>query len=567
MAQPNLFVNQWNKSAENSNIGMGTLVGIETYSRKGVAQLTKDLTPVNASPTFFTGLQKYIASDGNLTVISINTASTFLDIQYSTDGGTTWNDGAAISSAGAFGLAYYQGYFIFFTATHVYYLSSSTPSSSPTQWSTFALNSGEHPSILFPADNNVYFGNGQTVGMFGAVPGTTFNPAGTINVDYQFYANRSGAIGGNTSLNLLPSTYQINCISFLLPVYIALGTGGAGSSSPTSQIADLVLWNPANTTAEAPLRMFSKSSSNGAPIGAANNGIAQLINRNNTLYAVTSGNMAVYETNGTNFSLITDLSLRSSIRKTTGMENTTAVYMTGFPSAIAVVGNKILIGISTPNSPSYPTGYGLFPCGIWTIAFSDGGGIGEISYGINGNSVQCEYTISSNTTVATSNLYQIGCIFPTTGGSALVSWNDGNVNAVGMDYINFGTTTSYYESNISCVIIESEMMEVGTPLQPVTIGSLQANLVRDLMTGQTFSVYYRTSYDQDFALVTGPAFTGTWTGGNIQGGLSINGHFIPPTRYIQFQLHMATVPSSTNTTIAAYTPQLRDFIVGNPNVK
>ncbi len=50
--------------------------------------------------------------------------------------------------------------------------------------------SGYTPKISHQAivgqDNYVYFCNGSFVGSFGAVPGTAFNPAGTINTDYTF---------------------------------------------------------------------------------------------------------------------------------------------------------------------------------------------------------------------------------------------------------------------------------------------------------------------------------------------------------------------------------------------
>lgn len=565
MSTPTLFVNSFQKgSAENSNIGLGTLVGIDTYTKKGVAQLTKDTTAVTTVGFTWPSIPKYIANDGGLNYSVLLTNLTGeSQLYYSVDGGFTWHDsGAQIDVNAGSGLYYFNGFFHAFATTKVYHYTDVTNpagSGAGSAWQT-GLNSGEHPSVLNPSDNNVYFGNGNTVGMFGPVPGVTYNPAGTINVNYLFYPNRSGSIGGNTSFNLLPSNYQINCISFILPTYIALGTG---SSSASSQIADLVLWNFSQPTAEPPLRLYSRAAQNGVISGSAQNGIIQMVNRNNMLYCVTAGNFAIYETNITNFSLISDISLHSNIRKVGGNESTLPVYIAGYSQAIAVIGNKILTGISTPNSPNYPTNYGLFPCGVWTVAFSDGGGIGEIAFGINGNSVQCEYTISTGTIVATNNVFQIGFIFPTVAQSALISWADGT--SYGIDYINFNPAN--YQNNIDNVIIESEMMEIGTPLSPVTVGNLQFNLVRNLMTGQTISLYYRTGFDQDFTAVTSFDFNGTFTGDGTMNAYSINTNPIGATRYIQFQIHMATVPSSTNATIATFTPQLRNFIIGNAITK
>lgn len=571
MPQPSFFINQFNKSAENANIGLGTVLGIDTYSKKGVAQLTKDTTLTTANGFTWPSVPKYIATNGSGVYSAIATRANgdcgFFYSNSADNLGQIWNDTNTSITQPEFaaGLIYYQGYYLAFTATKMYFYTDATAPASGGGVSPFTgFNSGEHPTFLFPPDNNVYFGNGNTIGMIGAVPGAAFNPGGTINVNYQFYANRSGSIGGNTNANLLPAGYQINCLSYQLPFYLAIGTGGISKISP---ISDLILWNIALPTAETPLRLYTRAQLGGGSFnvnfnGCIQNGIAQIVNRNNLLYCLTAGNCALYETNGTNFSLITDLSLRSNIRKTTGMENTIPVYMGAYAPAMAVIGNKILIGISTPNTPQYPTNYGLFPCGVWTVAFSDGGSIGEVSYGINGNSVQCEYTISTNTIVATNGNFQIGCILPLFGSTALISWADGTT--YGIDYINTGTTTTYYQNNINVTLIESEMMEVGTPLGPVTIGNLQANLVRNLMTGQTISLYYRTAFDQDFTLIKSGDFNGVWTGDGTKNGYSVTNHQIGPTRYIQFQLHMATVSSITDATIATYTPQLKDFIVGQP---
>lgn len=56
-----IFINNFQKgSSETGNIGFGAFVGIETYSKKGVAQLTKDTT---AGTGTFLGLVKYIVND------------------------------------------------------------------------------------------------------------------------------------------------------------------------------------------------------------------------------------------------------------------------------------------------------------------------------------------------------------------------------------------------------------------------------------------------------------------------------------------------------------------------
>lgn len=555
MSQPQTFINKFATGAtENSNIGIGTMVGINTYDKKGVLQLAKDtIQSTYTGFANFGSMPKFVAIENDavsvpkISTIALTPAGTYWHLYYSSDLGQTWYDSgsgfANDASHTPHGLIYYEGYYLLFIGTYIWQYTDPTSPSGSISTTMSGLADVDHPTFIFPNDNAVYFGNGNLMGRIGKVGTTTFNPNGTIKVDYTFSVDYLGFA--------LPASYNINCISFLLPNYLALGTGGVNG---VSQIADVVLWNPTLSTYETPLRLYTRGSSYG---------ISQIINRNNTLYAVTSGNMALYETNGVNFSLIADFSLRSNIRKVGGTESNLPVFIFPQNNSITLLGNKMLIGMGTPASPNYPSNYGLFPCGIWTVAFADGGGIGEISYGINGTAVQCEYVISTNTTVATNASFQIGFILPITGNSAIYSWTDGT--NYGIDY----TSTTNFQNNIGSVIIESEMMEIGSPVTLNTIGNLQWNLVRNLMTGQTLSTYYRTGFDQDFTAVASPDLSsGVITGtSSSKSYFPITGHQIGQTNYLQFQLHMATVPTATDATIATYTPQLRNFIIGNPQSK
>ena len=204
MTTPIIFNNQFAKgTSENANIGTGALVGIDTYTKKGVAQLTKGNTSVTYSGggfTAFPNIPKYIASEGivsgSLKMSMILTdASGYCHWYYSLDGGITWHDtGTALSGTEfAAGLIYYQGYYLAFSATKIYYYTDVT--NPPGSTVATGLISGEHPTILFPANNNIYFGNGNTLGMIGAVPGVTFNPGGTNHTDYNYYPNLKSFLG------------------------------------------------------------------------------------------------------------------------------------------------------------------------------------------------------------------------------------------------------------------------------------------------------------------------------------------------------------------------------------
>lgn len=550
-----IFINGFQKgSSENANIGFGSFVGIETYSKKGVAQLTKD---TSAGSGTFTGLVKYIVNDNTgqtLYGMGINGSNTQFYVS-TTLGVSGWSQTGSISSFLPFGMIYFKNYLLAFVNSNgglgngaIYY--SSDGGSTWTSWKT-GLNFGspnnngtaEAAPFIFPNDGFVYFGNGNQVGKIATGTMDPFDPTSSTHYYY------------NAAELSLPDFYSVNCFSFLPSNYISIGTG----SLSNSQVADVILWNPTLSTYETPLRLYSRAEYSSS---YNDGGVRQIINKNNILYAITGGNHCVYQTNGVTFSLIDDMSLHSNIRTTGGTENNMTVFTKAYPMAIAIQGNKLLTGSSTPSSLGYPANYGLFPSGVWTLATSDNASSG-IEYGIGSVSTQLEYTISTNTIVATST-FEIGCIYITGNNSAVISWRDDAHNpAFGIDYIEVNN----FQNNSSVVLIESEMIEVGTPLSPVTLGNLQFNLVRNLMTGQTISLYYRTTFDQDFQLVTAYQFTGTFTGDGTTNAYSVNSHQIGPTRYIQFQIHMATVPSGTSATIATYTPQLKDFIIGSPDTK
>lgn len=510
-----LFLNSWQKgSSESANIGFGTFVGVETYSHKGVAQLTKDTVKVSGSVVTDLPLYCVIVVSGVAyvqgdtgKVYAVTSVSSIYD---------TWTDITNSGTSGdGHGLIYFQGYLFAFRGTTIeYYFGGSW-----TVWKTGITDDVSCP-MIFPNDGFVYASNGSRVIKFGFGTAVAFNPAGVSGTDYFYSPNW----GGTSQTGLLPSFYQITSMSFLPSNYIALGT----SSPYNPAVADLILWNPTLSTYETPLRVYSQ-----AQIGE--NGIRQLINRNNVLYAITGGSHSIFSTNGTSFQLIADLSLYSNIRKTTGAQAQIPVFMSPRVSAIDVFGNKLLTGVSTPLSiTSYPTGYGLFPCGVWTVAFG------------TENAIQCEYTISTGTTVAVNKQYIIGFLKCVGANQTLIGWKDGST--YGVDLVS----NTNYQNDIDAVSVESEMMEVGTPLTPETIQTIQLNMPRQLLPGQTVRFNYRTGFDQDYTPLTTGVFT---SANNNDGGYKIVANAIGATRFLQLQMQMAS------TTDLTYSPELRNIII------
>ncbi len=514
-----IFINEFQKGAkENANIGIGTLVGVETYTKKGVAQLARK--PIKVSGSVVVDLPVYFADLSTSVKFSQGDSS---HVYKSIDGGVTWTDISNPGSIGdaGLGLVVYEGYVFAFHGGNIDYLSAPygvgdwTSNWQPNGTAPSLSGNISHFPFIFPNDNFVYFANSNKVGKLGFGTATTFNPGGTGGTDY-FY---------NSARLTLPSFYTVTCISFLPVNFLALGT----TSRTNTEVADIILWNPTLNTYETPLRLYSQ-----ATVGR--NGVKQLINRNNVLYAVVGGSQSVFETNGTTFNLVADLSLHSNIRKTTGAQAQSPVFIDPKVSAIEVFGNKLLTGMSTSPGLSYPSGYGLFPCGVWSLAFLD-----------DGVAIQCEYVVSTETIVAHNNDFSIGALKCVGRNKVLIGWKD-DTFGFGIDLVS----DVNFLDNLDSVIIESEMMEIGSPLEPAVIQTIQANLTRLLAPSQIMQFNYRTSFDQDFTLLQ--AFTVAQDGANT--GYKITKNPIDATKFVQIQLQMATgTPNET------FSPELRNIII------
>lgn len=522
-----IFINKWaSGSSENANLGNGVFVGVETYSKKGIAQLTKDSDKVSGSVVTDLPLYCVIKTPG-IAYVQGDTGKVYAVTSGGGNPYDTWTDITNGGSSGVGkGLIYFQGYLFAFRGAQIDYYFGGVWTSA---WKTGILAPETTCPFIFPNDGFVYFANQSQVGKLGFGTANTFNPGGVAGTDYFYDANW----GGNSQHGIIPSMYEIISMSFLPPNFIALGT----KSPFDPEVADLILWNPTLSTYETPLRLYSQ-----ARVGEG--GIRQLINRNNVLYATTGGSHSVFATNGQSFRLVADLSLTSNIRKVTGAQAQVPVFMNPRPSAIDVFGNKILTGVSTPaNISYYPSGYGLFPCGVWTIAMEGGTSAGDFQ----AEAIQCEYTISTNTVVAVNKQFVVGFVKCVGSNQTLIGWQDGTT--YGVDLVN----TFNYQNNIGSVMVESPMMEIGTPLTPETIQTIQLNTPRQLLTGQTVTFNYRTGFDQDYTAITP---YGSFTSANNQdGGYKIPLNEIGATRFLQLQMQMASTSDLT------YSPEIRNIIV------
>lgn len=521
-----IFINDFQKgSSESANIGFGTILGVETYSKKGVAQLTKKSTKV--SGTVVTDLPIYFASH---TAQDIFAQGDTGKVYRSIDSGTTWTDISPVTITAGQGLVFFDGVLYAFRSGGVIdYCVSPFGSGNWTQsWKT-GLDSGTQKApFIFPSAYGFYFCNGYKIGLLQSAASTTLiDPATPSTYNY------------DDSILVLPRIYQATCLSFLPPSQLVIGTGSSGIGND-QQIADIILWDTVTRNKfSPPLRLFSQA-------GTGQAGVKQLINRNNVLYAVTAGNHAIFKTNGSSFELLDDISLHTTGRlitapgggtgtgNTNGVQATAPIFLNQYPSAIAVLGNKLFTGVGSSIN-SLPSGYGNFPLGVWSEAF-----IGSDT------ALQCEFPISTGTIC--SNDFQIGALYPLAQSQLLIGWKDSSSYGIDKtEYKNFQT-----DPNV--VWIESEMFEIGTPLEPAVITTIQENIVRSLKEGQTVSVYWRNAFDQAYTLLE----TFNPTTGNIQLNNSLKSvvNNIGAVKFLQVKVSMSTgYPNE------AWTPELRNTII------
>lgn len=569
--QKQIFVNKFQGgSSENPNVGIGAIVGFDTYSKKGIARLAKKMVVQTSN---FTAAPTFIESSASGTYIWAQCADK--SVLYSTDGGQNWTatDLTTMTDTGhGNGLIFFQNFMFAFTDTKIYYWKDAGTASgnNPTNgawvdW-TAAKSLGTlqafatdpipaiHFPFLYPNNRGVYFGNGNhggtssaqtgdsTIGFFGQVGQTTFDPTKVLGTDFLW----------NGGILALPSfTYTIGSLNFLPPTNLAMAVS---QYQNPSQGAFLLQWDTiSNNKFSPPLQIFSNTYPNSSATVTA--GLKQLYNRNQVLYMVTGGNHSIYETNGSTFNLMEDIALFSNVRSSSGGEIDMPVFYNSYPSAIAVVGNKLLTGTATlVNTTTYPaTGTGIFPIGVWSVSFNPDGS----------QSTQCEFTVpifgSTLTSPAESTNYEqitalkaISTVGTSTGQVAVGFHYKDSVNGE-----TFGIAVvdlfNYIDNNVF-TSLESELFEIGTPLNPQTVNNIEINLVKKLILGQSIEISWRTSIDSNWTIFTNGGFVGDGTTNQYK----ITSNPIGATQFLQLRVRMMTGTAGNNPTNS---PELRTIIV------
>jgi hypothetical protein len=568
-----IFIHEFQAGAsESSSIGYGAMVGFDAYTKKGAVILGKKVN----SLTQFGGTNEYavytdvsdnsngtpaLAISGRLWV-QTNIGNVYYCDNY-TSATPTFTQAAGTDAQGN-GLIVYENWVFAFSTSNIRIAKANivTPTFgdgtvTSNNWKASIGNgttgnpntspiSYNHYPYLFPNNRGFYFGNSNCVGFVGqvfpvgATLPTFFDPTLAINTNYLY----------NNIVLTLPSNYLVNVLDFVAPSNLAIGA----TNLSATQEADIFTWDTISSNKfSAPIKLYGRSNI------AGSQGVKQFVNSNNVLYAATSGNHNLYATNGSTAKGISDLSLYATIRdvnvNSNGKEYPLPVYYNSYPNAMTASGGRILTGTAaSTNNSYYPmVGSGIFPIGVWSIYIND-----SASQYFDQFIEQMDYVVpfapglyvgAGSVWAQAGNQSGITTVKMLPTGNLVAGW----LTQFGASPI-VGSLSIFdpynYIQDITNTSLESELYEIGTPLVPQTISNIEINLIKNLLTGQTIEISYRTSTDKEWIIIQ------TFTGDGTTNQYKITKNPIGATQYIQFRIRAATTSSFANDS-----PEIRTVII------
>jgi len=302
-------------------------------------------------------------------------------------------------------------------------------------WAGLTLESDTYHPMFVGQDDILYIGNGRYVASVQEVAGSTFDPA-------------NGATYVATAQALdLPSNYRVRCLAEL-GQSLMIGTW-QGLATYDKKIADIFPWDRVSSSFDFPTRLNE-------------NGVLQMLNVDNIIYAVAGIEHNIYRINGT-----TSERLRGIPRQLWDIDG--GKYTEAYPQAIAPFQGRVLTGSAAGSGTESPMG-------IFSVTPD-----GRLSF---------ENQSSAGSAATTS----IGALLSTGAGGYLISWKDTVGPTYGIDYVgNDGRITTAATTSV-----KSQMYAVGTKKQPAIFNDLEIQLAQPLATGQSVVVQYRTDTSAAF---------------------------------------------------------------------
>ena len=463
MEQPILITN-FTGQAENPHIGSGVNVGVDLYTTKNVARLSRKMEKKSAS--IVTSLPLYVSEDNSGNVYAQAENGT---IYKSVDQGDTWTVLAGNSGGAGYGIAVFQDCIFSCTPTDidVYNIGTATWYNG---WWTNVIYANKN-ALQSTADSNhycyvdiaqagaLYITNGRFISSVIVLAGQVFNPTGTPGVNYV----------ATEKAFTLSNNYVAKVLGYMPPNTIAIGAKNRLNDTQ----ADIIMWNGVSDS----------TAQNVVTLPGASGPVTNILTRNGIIYAVTTNEAGVYTVNGSSGKVVDRLGLRMTNRLASGEQYTTRVQPTIRVGSADFLGPEALIGVCNyPQLFTQVSGTGLYPYGVWAID-------------VEGSNVYTKYPLSHGDINANYNTdYEMGFLKVLSNGKVLVGW--GKSSTFGIDALN----PNNYISNASTVFIESELYEVGTVVNPETFSNIYYNLVEPLKTDEEIKFYYRLSQADPYTL-------------------------------------------------------------------
>jgi len=468
-----IIITSFTGQAENPHIGFGVNVGVDLYTTKGVARLSRKMqkksgTTVTALPLFaISGSQAAFSH-----VIWVQDEDN--TVYRSTDNGDTWSVLSGNTGSTGAGLTIWQDYLLAFNDTNCCAygpLSSGSPAWTNNFLGTALTGNVYHMSISVAA-TVLNICNGQYIARLTEI--STFNPASGATFQFEAQAFTMASNYTATNIAFLPTS------SFAISVL---------DKNYTSK-ADIVIWDGVSTT----------TASNAINIPGSSGPIIQLLTKNGIVYAITDLEHGVYEVNGTSAKLVDRLALRMSNRSSGGKQYTTRVSSSLYPQGADFLGPELLtIGSSYPTIVSQVSGTGLYPYGIWSVNIENE--VISLRFPLSFGDINANYNTS----------YYGGLIHTVREGRVISGWGKGGT--FGIDALS----PTDYITDENTVFVESECFEVGTRTSPETFQCIEFNIVEPLRSGEEISFYWRSSLGDDYQAITNGVFTSTNLGTKVSG--------------------------------------------------
>ena len=270
-----------------------------------------------------------------------------------------------------------------------------------------------------------------------------------------------------------------------LGVNLMLGTW-QGATITDIKVADIFPWDRVSPSFDIPLKLQE-------------NGVSQMINKDNIIYAVAGTSGKLFASNGSSVRLVAQLP-----NYITALEGT---YLEFFPGAIMAHQGRVWFGVSCTADPNNVHGNGLW------------------SYDPDTNVLNWELNFAAG--------HIMGALFSYDRERYLL----GNGKPSTSSYQMRLSTSS---SRATTSIIESQQYRVGTIIEPATFNKLSVELAKPLAADETIDILWREGTTDSFVSIPGTPFG---TAGEQAFTAPAN---IQNARNVQIQVQMNGTASATS---------------------